>query len=83
MQQGINTDTLFYGDNLAIMREEAVSAGFYHSPGWNKDYPRIQLLTIEELLHGAEIKMPPQHGTFKEAQQVRMQEPVHPQLELG
>jgi hypothetical protein len=22
----------------------------YHSPGLNKDYPRLQLLTIEELL---------------------------------
>ena len=31
----------------------------YHSPGWNKDYPRIQILTIEELLHNAEMKMPP------------------------
>ncbi len=32
------------------MTEEAVGAGHYHSPGWNKDYPRIQILTIEELL---------------------------------
>lgn len=54
------------------MREEAVSAGFYHSPGWGQDYPRIQILTIEELLHGAQVRMPPQHGTFKEARRVRM-----------
>jgi site-specific DNA-methyltransferase (adenine-specific) len=27
------------------MTTEAVSAGFYHSPGWNKDYPRIQIPT--------------------------------------
>ena len=65
------------------MREEAVSAGFYHSPGWGQDYPRIQILTIEELLHGAEVKMPPQQGTYKEAQRVQMQGPEHPQLELG
>jgi hypothetical protein len=32
---------------------------------------------------GAEIKMPPQYGTFKEAQRVRMQGTEHPQLELG
>ena len=38
---------------------EAVNAGFYHSPGWNKGYPRIQMLTVEELLHGSEVKMPP------------------------
>ena len=28
-----------------------------------------QILTIEELLHGAEVKMPPQFGTFKQAQE--------------
>ena len=31
---------------------EAVSACFYHSPGWGKDYPRIQILSIAVLLHG-------------------------------
>lgn len=65
------------------MRDEAVSAGFYHSPGWGRPYPRIQILTIEELLHGGGVKMPPQHGTFKEAQQVRQQGPDHPQFALG
>jgi site-specific DNA-methyltransferase (adenine-specific) len=64
------------------MRTEAVSAGYYHSPGWGQDFPRIQMLTIEELLHGAEIKMPPQYGTFKEAQRVRMQGEEHPQLDF-
>jgi hypothetical protein len=38
------------------MRDEAVSAAFYHSPGWGQDYPRIQILTIEELLHGASAR---------------------------
>ncbi len=46
-------------------------AGRYHSPGWGQDYPKVQILTIEDLLHGAEIKMPPPHGTFKQAQRVR------------
>ena len=45
------------------MQTEAVSAGFYHSPGWNKDYPKIQILTIEELLHGKAVDMPPQTQT--------------------
>ncbi len=63
------------------MTTEAVSAGFYHSPGWNKDYPRMQILTIEELLHNAEVKMPPQFGTFKQAQ--RVQQSNHEQPELG
>ncbi len=63
------------------MTTEAVSAGFYHSPGWNQDYPRIQILTIEELLHNAEVKMPPQFGTFKQAQ--RVQQTDAEQAELG
>lgn len=49
------------------MTTEAVSAGFYRSPGWNRDYPKIQILTIEELLRGGEVKMPPQFGTFRQA----------------
>jgi site-specific DNA-methyltransferase (adenine-specific) len=49
------------------MRTEAVTAGYYHSPGWDKDYPRIQTLTIEELLNGTRVDMPPPFGTFKQA----------------
>ena len=30
----------------------------------------IQALTLDALLHDAEIKMPPQFGTFKQAQRV-------------
>lgn len=57
------------------MQTEAASAGFYHSPGWNQDYPRLQLLTIEQLLKGADIKMPPPHGTFKQAERVKGEQP--------
>ena len=53
------------------MKTEAASAGLYHSIGWGKDYPRIQILSVAELLQGAEVKMPPQHGTFKSAQRVQ------------
>jgi len=63
------------------MITEALKAGFYRSPGWNKDFPRIQILTIEELLHNAEVKMPPQFGTFKQAQ--RVQQSNAEQAELG
>jgi site-specific DNA-methyltransferase (adenine-specific) len=65
------------------MTTEAVSAGFYHSPGWNKDYPRIQILTIDELLHNAEVKMPPQFGTFKQAQRVQQSDAVQGELGLA
>jgi site-specific DNA-methyltransferase (adenine-specific) len=50
------------------MEREALSAGFYHSEGFNRDYPRLQILTIAELLGGAQIKMPAAYGTFKQAQ---------------
>ncbi len=52
------------------MKTEAASAGYYHSTGWHEDYPRIQLLTIVELLRGTKIQMPPQFGTFKQAERV-------------
>ncbi len=45
------------------MKVEAVDAGFYHSPIWTKDYPKIQILTVEELLHAKSIDMPPQTQT--------------------
>lgn len=41
------------------MRAEAAQAGFYHSDTWNKDYPKVQILTIAELLDGRQIEMPP------------------------
>ncbi len=65
------------------MTREAVVAGQYYSPGWQQEYPRIQILTIEQLLHGAEIKMPPPHGTFKEAQRVRRSDAEQVQFDIG
>lgn len=62
------------------MKKEALSAGYYHSPGWNKNYPCIQILTIAELLRGAEVQMPPQHGTFRQAQKVQQTEAEQPEL---
>jgi site-specific DNA-methyltransferase (adenine-specific) len=54
------------------MVTEAVSAGWFTSKVWQKDYPRIQILTIEELLAGKGIDMPPSaYGTFKQAEKVK------------
>lgn len=50
------------------MRAEAADAGFYESP-WGK-HPKVQLLTIGELLAGKRVDMPPATGvnvTFKKA----------------
>jgi len=54
------------------MTQEAISAGFYKSAGWGKSYPTIQILTVDELLHGAKVQMPPAHGTFKQAAVVKV-----------
>lgn len=60
-------------DPTAPMRIEATTAGSYRSPGWGRDYPKIQILTIADLLHGAEVKMPPTgSGTFRQAQRVQV-----------
>jgi DNA modification methylase len=40
------------------MLEESAMMGFYHSP-LGKDYPRIQVLTIEEILQGKSPDIPP------------------------
>lgn len=49
------------------MRTEAASAGFYDSPGFKKKYPRLQILTIAELLEGKKIEYPQTNVTFKQA----------------
>ena len=52
------------------METEAVTAGFYESQVWGRSYPKIQLLTVEELLNGKTIDMPPIRqvsATFKKA----------------
>lgn len=53
------------------MQKEALSAGFYNSPS-DKNYPKIQILTIEDLIDGNKnIERPPKVAindvTFKKA----------------
>lgn len=52
------------------MEKEAAEAGFYHSEGWNKNYPKIQILTVEEILNGKQPDLPPSIATFKQAAKV-------------
>jgi site-specific DNA-methyltransferase (adenine-specific) len=51
------------------MTKEAVSAGFYESEHYGK-FPKLQILTIEELLNGARLQYPQTGGsaTFKRAE---------------
>jgi len=66
------------------MRSEAASAGFYISP-WGK-HPRVQILTIGELLEGAQIDMPPirqVNQTYKRAPKYKGDEGDQPSLLKG
>lgn len=57
------------------MVDEAVEGGFYSSKLWGKDYPKIQIRTIEQLLDGRAPEIPPTHGTFKRAERVTGSKP--------
>jgi site-specific DNA-methyltransferase (adenine-specific) len=64
------------------MKTEASQAGFYQSPWDTSKYPRLQIITIAELLDGKKIECPPHLGnvTFKKAP--RSQKTKREQLEL-
>ena len=61
-------------DPTRDMRTEAVSAGFYHSEVWKRDYPKIQIRTIEDLLSGNTFDIPPHPSMYQAAQRVRRPE---------
>lgn len=63
------------------MITEAASAAFYHSPLWNRDYPRMQVLTVEQLLQGKSVECPPSSVPFMQAQRVKLTD-TQPQLSL-
>ena len=61
-------------DPTKPMQTEAVTAGFFESKTWGKQYPKIQLLTIADLLSGKRIDMPPikqVDKTFKKAEKFK------------
>jgi site-specific DNA-methyltransferase (adenine-specific) len=60
-------------DPTQPMRREAAGAGFYNSNLYKQQYPRLQILTIEDLLGGKAIAMPPRIDmrTFKKAPQAK------------
>jgi hypothetical protein len=64
------------------MRTEAARAGFYTSP-WGR-HPRLQLLTVAELLEGKSIDYPHlTNVTFRPAPRVRREEAIPLELPLG
>ncbi|HUW11678.1 MAG TPA: hypothetical protein VM537_18240 [Anaerolineae bacterium] len=64
---------------------EAARAGFYNSPGWKTRHPRLEVLTVGELLEGKEIDMPPVGQvsvTFKKASEAEGDMPQQLTLEV-
>ena len=49
---------------------EALAPGHYHSPGYDWDYPRLQIRTIEQLLAGEEFSYPAANVTLAQAERV-------------
>lgn len=55
------------------MTTEAVSKGFYKSPDYDdKNFPRIQILTIEEILNGAKPNIPFLLPSYKKAERANL-----------
>ncbi len=52
------------------MTTEAVGTGFYEPEHFGK-FPKLQILTVEELLNGNTVKLPPSFlETFKQADKI-------------
>ncbi len=62
------------------MRAEAVSAGFHHSDLWQRDYPKVQIRTIGQLLEGNQFELPMHPSMYQAAQRVRPAEGHQPGL---
>ena len=56
------------------MRTEAASAGFYHSDIWQRDYPKMQIRTVAELLAGNAFDIPYAPSMYQPAQRVQRPE---------
>ncbi len=49
------------------MLTEAASSGFYDSDFWNRKFPRLQIITVEEMLAGKRPDIPWGHTPFAKA----------------
>ncbi len=53
------------------MRSEAASGGFFHSDLWQREFPKIQLRTVSEMLGGHGFDLPPRPPGYQPAPRVR------------
>lgn len=63
--------------------KEALAEGFYKSPGWGKQYPKIQIRTIAQLLAGEDFDLPPTNVSFKRAEKARQKSNEEELFETG
>jgi len=56
------------------MENEALSAGYYVAKFTQEKHRKIQIVTVEQLLAGERLDMPPDSGTFKQAQKAKKEE---------
>jgi DNA modification methylase len=67
------------------MRVEATGSGFYKTPYGN--HPKLQILTVGQLLEGARIDYPPQYAredkTFKKAPKAKKEGPAQGELPIA
>ncbi|MDE2785086.1 MAG: restriction endonuclease [Chloroflexota bacterium] len=52
------------------MQREAASGGIYHSELWDRDFAKIQLRTIGEMLSGQGFNLPPIASAYQPARRV-------------
>jgi hypothetical protein len=71
-------------DPTGPMRTEVASAGFYASL-WGTKHPRLQVLTVAELLAGRKVDLPPSRDlrTFKKAPKAKAGPQPGPLLQFG
>ena len=53
------------------MRSEAASGGLFHSDLWQREFPKIQLRTVSEMLSGHGFELPTRLAGYQPAQRVR------------
>ncbi len=58
----------------SAMTAEAISAGFHHSELWQRDYPKLQVRTIEALLDGKGFDIPYHPSMYQPSSRLRRAE---------
>jgi site-specific DNA-methyltransferase (adenine-specific) len=72
------------------MQTAAIAAGYYRSPLSHQEYPKIQIVTVADLLHGgagrgevtSPVRLPIERRTFKKAPRVEGAEGTQGELEM-